>query len=305
MKRIKAMNGYTIYEVTARDEKQGNGTAGEFAIYFSSDIRDYGREYSYAEYEGIGSLEEAEAICTGRDAVNYAKARELCEQESTAVSFEDIEQKLKEIEAEQEAPATLYLESRGGDIRNPETDLTNYRLSAVGRIPCKVDGEILDMYIEFHHWERYTYRRTNKRTGAPLKHPVKELVNRQGLWIDTEYETIEERNGVVWHPAFRCSTMEKETHDTNPSFTRADVLEVLNRYSIRRYNKVVVIDEEVKRIVNRLGGFREKDILATDSVVRIGDTWNDDHKVVRVTARRDNKLAESFEVDLATGRICG
>lgn len=90
MKRIKAMNGYTIYEVTARDEKQGNGTAGEYAIFFSSDIRDYGVAYSTPEYEGIDTLEQAVELIEGEG--NYAKARELCERESTAVTFEDIEE---------------------------------------------------------------------------------------------------------------------------------------------------------------------------------------------------------------------
>ena len=90
MKRIKAMNGYTIYEVTERDERQGNGTAGEYAIYFSSDVREYGREYSYPEFDGVETLAQAIELIEGEG--NYAKARELCEKESTAVTFEDIEE---------------------------------------------------------------------------------------------------------------------------------------------------------------------------------------------------------------------
>ena len=96
MKRIKAMNGYTIYEVTARDEKQGNGTAGEFAIYFSSDVRECGISNSYAEYEGIDSLEVAEELCGGKDAKAYAEAKEELEQESTAVTYEMIEERIAE-----------------------------------------------------------------------------------------------------------------------------------------------------------------------------------------------------------------
>lgn len=87
MKRIKSINGYTIYQATARDAARDNVEAGYFYLYFSSDIRDYGRAYSYVEYEA-GSLEEAEALATG---TNYAIAREYVEANSTAASYEDVE----------------------------------------------------------------------------------------------------------------------------------------------------------------------------------------------------------------------
>lgn len=93
MKRIKAMNGYTIMEYTKRDSDLH--TIGEFAIYFSSDIRDYGVQYSTAEFEDIETLEIAEELCCG----NYAIAKEMCEQESTAVTFEEIEKVEKMLDA--------------------------------------------------------------------------------------------------------------------------------------------------------------------------------------------------------------
>jgi len=70
MKRIKSINGYTIYQATARDVTRHNVEEGYFYLYFSSDIRAYGLAYSYIEMEA-GSLEEAEAIATGS---NYAAA---------------------------------------------------------------------------------------------------------------------------------------------------------------------------------------------------------------------------------------
>ena len=86
MKRIKSVNGYTIYQATARDAAQDSSIeAGYFYLYFSSDIREYGRAYSYAEMEA-GSLEEAEAFATGS---NYAAAREYVEASSTAATYEE------------------------------------------------------------------------------------------------------------------------------------------------------------------------------------------------------------------------
>ena len=86
MKRIKSINGYTIYQATARDVSRHNVEEGYFYLYFSSDIREYGLAYSYIEAEA-GSLEEAEEIATGS---NYATAREYVEASTTAADFEDI-----------------------------------------------------------------------------------------------------------------------------------------------------------------------------------------------------------------------
>lgn len=88
MKRIKSVNGYTIYQATQRDENNDPSlTADYFYLYFSSDIRAYGRAYSYIEYEA-GSLEEAVSLATGS---NYAAAREYVEANTTAADYEEIE----------------------------------------------------------------------------------------------------------------------------------------------------------------------------------------------------------------------
>lgn len=85
MKRIEAINGYTIYETTKRDEKDGY-SVGTFVIYFSSDIRELGRENSYSDWE-CDSLAEAEAWALGG---NYARAKEIVEETTTAAGFEEI-----------------------------------------------------------------------------------------------------------------------------------------------------------------------------------------------------------------------
>ena len=79
MKRIKSVNGYTIYQsVTARDEENYGCSVGSYNIYLSSDIRDYGLSYSYAEYDDIETLAEAINICNGSQfAIAAALAEEI------------------------------------------------------------------------------------------------------------------------------------------------------------------------------------------------------------------------------------
>ena len=76
MKKIKAINGYTIYEATKKDENKYNVEEGYFYIYFSSDIRDYGISNSEWDWEA-GSIEEATEWATGS---NYAIAKEIVEE---------------------------------------------------------------------------------------------------------------------------------------------------------------------------------------------------------------------------------
>jgi len=107
MKRVKAINGYTIYQMTARDEKNGNGTEGEYSIYFSSDVRDYGVTYSTPEYEGIETLEQAIECISDPESVAFAQAKEELEEEYTTVSYDDIVERMQETTTDREENPTM------------------------------------------------------------------------------------------------------------------------------------------------------------------------------------------------------
>lgn len=103
MKRVKSLNGYTIYLANERDEKKYTGIeAGNFYVYFSSDIRDFGIANSYPEFE-CGNLKEAIENCGG----NYAIAKEICESDHTCVTFEEIEEIEKQLDAMEKENITL------------------------------------------------------------------------------------------------------------------------------------------------------------------------------------------------------
>ena len=97
MKKIKNINGYTIYEAGERDVKKYGFAAGSFYVYFASDIRDFGLSGSTPEFEDCGTLEEAEANCAG----NFAVAKEIVEGRTTAASMDEI----LEVEAQLDAGA--------------------------------------------------------------------------------------------------------------------------------------------------------------------------------------------------------
>ena len=86
MKRIKGINGYTIFQVGPRDTSKYGFEPGRFYVYFSSDVRDYGLLNSTPEFEDCGSIEEAEAHCTD----NFAIAKEIVEAQTTAAGMDEI-----------------------------------------------------------------------------------------------------------------------------------------------------------------------------------------------------------------------
>ena len=60
MKRIKSLNGYTIYLCVS--ERKPNTAIGEYYIFLSSDIKDYGVTHADIEWNTT-SLEEAIEWC--------------------------------------------------------------------------------------------------------------------------------------------------------------------------------------------------------------------------------------------------
>lgn len=129
MKRIKAINGYTIYEATKKDVEKYNVLEGYFYIYFSSDIRDYGLNNSYFDWEA-GSIEEAVNWCSGN---NYAIAREIVEAGTTCATFEEIER----VEAQLNAGTTA-----------DEIEAAREALDDCEAVSAIKDGHLYFVYIE-------------------------------------------------------------------------------------------------------------------------------------------------------------
>lgn len=98
----------------------------------------------------------------------------------------------------------------------PETDSSDVGCYRVGTNSEEIMGKDGRMYyLDFSHCVRYTYRETNKVTGKPLKHPIKELLNINGLHIDTQY-TI---NKDGCNLSYRNCEIEKTLWDMNLDYT--------------------------------------------------------------------------------------
>ena len=208
----------------------------------------------------------------------------------------------------------LYLREMGWDDANIPTDIKNHRIRTIENVDIMYKKESYNMFFEFTFWERHAYRTVNKRTGKQLKNAVNELVNPMGIGIDTEYEKDEydDIKGYKWRSSWRLSALEKEAYDMNLSYTKAGILRIINRYAIEPFGRVVLIEEESRKITEKIGGYREKSIINNDPVFEITETWNDDHKIVRVTERIKtdignncyrHEMGNSFELDLITGKI--
>jgi hypothetical protein len=155
----------------------------------------------------------------------------------------------------------LYLECRGcyffkGDSINNFSDVGNYR---VGAYAHRIQGKDGNLYVlEFSRYDRREMRYTALRTGKPLKYPKCEIVLKNALRIDTEFERPE--------GSYRNIKLEKEMHDKKTYlFTKADILKAVNEISAKQYDKIVLLSNEklVDRLptIYKLGGYRERMIL--------------------------------------------
>lgn len=142
---------------------------------------------------------------------------------------------------------TLYLLKMGMDDSRLSHDIKNHRVRTIKNIDIIFNGEKYNMFFEFSEWASWRMRYTNKRTGAPLKKPITEIVNPCGLYIDTQFER--QNPGEWWTSSYRLLSLEKEVYADFLDYSKAAILEVINRYSVEKYNRVEIIDhEEAERI---------------------------------------------------------
>lgn len=132
---------------------------------------------------------------------------------------------------------TLYLEKRGCNFWNDDrinniSDVGNY---LVGSYDYSIKGKDGNNYVlEFTNWDRYTYRKINKRTGKPLKQEVKEILLLNALHVDTEFEN--ERG--TWSNL----NLESKLHEKPMLYTLENILKVVNEISIDFYDKIEFVN---------------------------------------------------------------
>ena len=66
-------------------------------------------------------------------------------------------------------------------------------------------------------------------------------------------------------------------------------------------------ENSIKNIVERWGGYREKELFKNPHTVEKSGTWNSEHKVLNIneTEPGEDGYRHGFQVDLVTMSICG
>lgn len=139
----------------------------------------------------------------------------------------------------------LYLMKMGMNDSSIATDIKNHRIRVIENIDIIYKGEKYNMFFEFTHGRHIRYRFTNKRTGAPLKKPVKEIILKDGLYIDTEFEKLEGtwKDGTPRYSSWRNSDLEREIWEEHHAYTKNDILEIINRYKVgEKFTEVCLIE---------------------------------------------------------------
>lgn len=140
---------------------------------------------------------------------------------------------------------TLYLLKMGCDDDNITTNIKNHRVRVIENIDIRYKGETYNMFFEFCQGAHRRYRKTNKRTGAPLKREVEEIIVKDGLYINTCFDKLERvaEDGTPLYTSWRHSALENEFYNEHHGYTREDILEVVNRYNIGEpFTEVCLID---------------------------------------------------------------
>ncbi len=132
----------------------------------------------------------------------------------------------------------LKLEKRGMDfIPNDErvrgSDIGNYRVCTGDYTVRAKDGNTY--FLDLMRTDAYTSRTLNKRTGEPLKHPVRELVapNTVAMWC-----AYMDADGRAWGNA----EMERDIYGSHFPYTVAGILDAVNSIAAVPYDGIEFVD---------------------------------------------------------------
>lgn len=139
----------------------------------------------------------------------------------------------------------LYLEKRGcnfsdgldgGESIKAVSDVGNYRVCTPDECIIGKDGN--KYFLEFSSWDKYHYRTENKRTGKPLKKPIRELIMANAVHTDTEYTASDKLSDKF---CYRNSKLEKQINSINRLYTLENILQIVNEISKDNYIKIEFI----------------------------------------------------------------
>lgn len=151
----------------------------------------------------------------------------------------------------------LFLECRGcyffqGDKINTLSDVGNYRVGVYDNKITLADGR--QFVLEFGSYEHKEMRYTHKTTGRPLKHPKYETTLENALRIDTCFD---DEKGLSW----RDLKIENAIYKKKLTYTKANILSVVNSLSVKQFDHVVMVSAEA--IIAKLDGiYKWADIVS-------------------------------------------
>lgn len=130
----------------------------------------------------------------------------------------------------------LYLKKMGCDFwkdENLKSDIGNYRVRTTGECIRAKNGRVY--FLEFSLWrDRKKARYTHKITGKPLKSVQYDIINPEGVSIDTEFT---DDRGYSW----RDIKIENALNEKNYGYTKSDILTIVNEISIDHYNEIIFV----------------------------------------------------------------
>jgi hypothetical protein len=193
----------------------------------------------------------------------------------------------------------LYLEKRGCDFWNDEparsiSDVGNYRVCTHGEVVPGKDGNVY--HLEFRFWrDRKKARYTHKTTGRPLKHIKYDIINPCGVAIDTQHTND--------RGSWRNCKLEADISEKNYSYTKADILTIVNEISTATYTEIIFAPHRAMQAVpaiKKIAGYRENNIL--DNLTEITVVQADRHYTVY---RFHGNDGDYFDYEINQNKITG